>query len=69
MQTCTGYADSSPQAETFSMHGPVYQQLQTGGLQKLMELGKQIILERDKAMPSFSCVFLCSSVCSRSVDH
>jgi len=38
------------------MHGPVYQQLQTGGLQKLMELGQQIIVERNKSMPSFSCV-------------
>lgn len=36
------------------MHGPVYQQLQTGGLEKLMELGQQIIEQRNAAMPSFS---------------
>lgn len=35
------------------MHGPVYQQLQTGGLEKLMELGREIIAQRNAAMPSF----------------
>ncbi|KLT44190.1 hypothetical protein CC85DRAFT_283709 [Cutaneotrichosporon oleaginosum] len=40
-------------AESFSMHGPVYQQLQTGGLERLMELGREIIAQRNAAMPSF----------------
>lgn len=35
------------------MHGPVYQQLQSGGLEKLMELGQAIIRQRNEAMPSF----------------
>lgn len=35
------------------MHGPVYQQLQTGGLERLMELGREIIAQRNAAMPSF----------------
>lgn len=43
----------SPQAESFSMHGPVYQQLQTGGLEKLMELGREIIEKRNATMPTF----------------
>lgn len=36
------------------MHGPVYQQLQSGGLEKLMELGQLIIAQRNATMPSFS---------------
>lgn len=36
------------------MHGPVYQQLHTGALQRLMDLGQQVIAERNKSMPSFS---------------
>ncbi|BEJ12006.1 hypothetical protein CspHIS471_0204660 [Cutaneotrichosporon sp. HIS471] len=40
-------------AESFSMHGPVYQQLQTGGLERLMELGREIIAQRNATMPSF----------------
>ncbi|TXT13184.1 hypothetical protein VHUM_01585 [Vanrija humicola] len=41
-------------AESFSMHGPVYQQLQAGGLDKLMELGQEIITQRNASMPAFS---------------
>lgn len=46
------------QAESFSMHGPVFQQLQSGGLEKLMELGQQIIEQRNKSMPTFSYVMM-----------
>lgn len=35
------------------MHGPVYQQLQSGGLEKLMELGREIIEKRNASMPTF----------------
>lgn len=42
------------------MHGPVFQQLQSGGLEKLRELGQQIIEQRNASMPTFSCVAACS---------
>ncbi|KAK8847487.1 hypothetical protein IAR55_005345 [Kwoniella newhampshirensis] len=38
-------------AEVFSMHGPIHQHLTSGGLNMLMQLGKEVIEKRQDAMP------------------
>lgn len=43
------YAD--PQAESFSMHGPIYGHLMNGCLGMLNKLGQEIAQKRDEAMP------------------
>ncbi|WWD21578.1 hypothetical protein CI109_106064 [Kwoniella shandongensis] len=38
-------------AEVFSMHGPIHQHLTSGGLNMLMQLGKEVIEKRQDTMP------------------
>ncbi|WVQ83134.1 hypothetical protein IAT38_005272 [Cryptococcus sp. DSM 104549] len=41
-------------AETFSMHGPIHSHLSTGGLNMLMQLGKDLVEKQQEALPQFS---------------
>lgn len=47
-----GDGADGPQAESFSMHGPIHQHLLNGGLEKLNELGEQILAKRQESMPT-----------------
>lgn len=45
-------ADRGIQAESFSMHGPLYKQLREGGLELLNTFGEEIMQKREDSMPS-----------------
>ena len=44
------------QMESFSMHGPVFKFLCTGGLDMLMRVGQEVIEQRDNEMPQLQYV-------------
>lgn len=39
------------QAETFSMHGPIFHFLCNGGLDTIMRVGQEVVDQRDRSMP------------------
>ena len=46
-------AQAHVQAESFSMHGPIHQHLLNGGVERLNQLGEDIIAKREAMMPTF----------------
>ena len=60
-------ADSSQQAESFSMHGPIHQHLLNGGLERLNKLGEDLLAKREGMMPTIGCAQLVNPVRKRDI--
>lgn len=45
------------------MHGPIHQHLLNGGLERLNQLGGEVLAKREEAMPVFRCA------CQHNADY